>query len=987
MGKKIITMWVLILCQFLFISGVCRADESEIFSISVAPDALILLDLSGSMGRDPAGASCYTSGCSKLEMAKNAVHSILDDNGDGVIDDKDETSLAIRIGYMRYYDCQSDDAGGSYSSGCNSLRNAISNTDPPPYSSPSRYSDIWSNVLTESAGGGTPLASALDEAKLYLDAHKSNDSAKACRQKYVILITDGQDTYACGGDGSETQSGMYMRRKATVAKAKALKDAGYKVYVIGFGANMPAELMNTLNWSAYYGGTDNPSATKSDDTGAVTPSANPCGEGSSNDPGQSLLSGYAFMATNASEIADAIKAAFGLIGQSRMCFSVASVAASRVSSENFLYEASFKPNATDPFWPGYLKKYSVNADGSVGSVQWDAGELLKSKDPSTRQIFTYLSGTVTPFVSGAFSTAEQAKKYLNVDTGSDAGAVVGYFRGESSFNRENWKLGDIFHSNPITVGSPSPYFKDIRSPKAFTDFRKNNASRDRIVAVGANDGQFRVFSGSDGSERWSFIPPNLLAKLKYISHPTHPSSQAHTYFLDGPVTVADVWLGNGDDKSKAAADWRTLLVFGEGKGVRDAKDDPAFLWSSSSSCDSDFGKEYSAAYPFYCGYYALDVTDTSLTQPVLKWRLNFPSGGPQTQAYLGEPWSRMAFGKVILNGSEKWVGFIGGGYSKDGDKGKGFFVVDLSNGAVIWSFTKGDSDTGTTSSKMDYPLPASPTIVDTDLDGFVDTAYLGDLGGNMWRFKFCPQGDDNSCNTANWSGGLLFQASSGFRQPIYTTATVAITPKWWIFWGTGEKENPTGVQGTDHFFALMDNDRSTTYTISNFQDLSTQGSLYSGTQAGWYVTLGARGEKALSDPTVFGGMVLFATYTPPSAGSDACSKTGTGNLYALAILRLAIGGYTFDAGAGLMSLPSGSGDTTGGARSITVGSGIAKSPIISQKPAPGGPTDLYVPLSGGGGQDAKLISSAQLGSTPLTDRLQITAPTALLHHWKDKRIQ
>ena len=45
-------------------------------------------------------------------------------------------------------------------------------------------------------------------------------------------------------------------------------------------------------------------------------------------------------------------------------------------------------------------------------------------------------------------------------------------------------------------------------------------------------------------------------------------------------------------------------------------------------------------------------------------------------------------GKVLISGNEKWVGFIGGGNYNDGDKGKGFFVVDLSTGAVIWSFTK-----------------------------------------------------------------------------------------------------------------------------------------------------------------------------------------------------------------------------------------------------------------------------------------------------------
>ncbi len=973
MGKINKFFLPLIVFSLILSSGVCFGDERDIFLISVNPDALILLDLSGSMNWDPAGYYCYTAGCSKLEMAKNAIKAILDDNGDGTFDSRDETSLAIRIGYMRFYSCPYDDTGGSYSSGCNSLINAIPNTDPP-YSYPSRYSDVWSNVNAELASGGTPLASALGEANLYLDAHKAADSAKACRQKYVILVTDGQDTFACNGDGTETQYDMYKRRKGTVAKAKALTDAGYKVYVVGFGANMPAELMNTLNWAAYYGGTDNPSASKSGNTGAITPSTNPCGEGSSNDPGQAPLSGYAFMATSASEISGALRTAFRLITQSMISFSVASVAASRVTSENFLYEASFKPVGNDPFWAGHLKKYSINTDGSVGSGLWDAGDLLQSRDPSTRQIFTYLSGTMTSFGSGLFSSPTLAKQYLDVDTSNDAQAVVGYFRGESLFNPDNWKLGDIFHSNPITVGSPSAYFIDIRSPQAFVDFRNSHTGRDRIVVVGANDGQFRAFSGNDGSEKWSFIPPNLLPKLKYISHSTHPTTMQHMYFVDGPVTVGDVWLGSGDGKSKYAGDWHTLMVFAEGKGVRNSNGDTAFLWSSSSSCDFDFKKEYAPDHPDYCGYYAFDVTDTSLSQPALKWLLNFPASGPQTQQYLGEPWSRMAIGRVIINGNEKWVGFIGGGYSKDGDKGKGFFVVDLSSGGVIWSFTKADAPS------MDNRIPVSPAIVDADNDGFIDSAYIGDSGGNIWRVTFCTGADGNACGISNWSGGKLFQSSTA--SPIFTTPSVGrgSGSAIWVFWGTGDKENPTAASTQDSFFAVKDPDRTSTYTLSQLVDITN--SIFSDTGSGWYINL-ARGEKVLADPSVFGGMISWTSYIP-STGSDPCNRAGTPKLYSLAMMPVAIGGVTYNVGAGLFATSAGN---EVGQRSIALGTGIAQMPIFSQKPGGTGATDAFVAPSGGGGQDFSIITSTGMADSPFKKRLQMTAPSAQLLHWRDQRIR
>jgi Mg-chelatase subunit ChlD len=121
------------------------------------------------------------------------------------------------------------------------------------------YEMIEQDVLRN--GNRTPLAGALTEAKSYLDAHKAGDTYKNCRKKFVIFLTDGWDTLACGANYDpveDTQGWGYKRRRTTVTAAKALADAGYKVFVIGFGSDMPSTLRNTLNWAAYFGGTDNP---------------------------------------------------------------------------------------------------------------------------------------------------------------------------------------------------------------------------------------------------------------------------------------------------------------------------------------------------------------------------------------------------------------------------------------------------------------------------------------------------------------------------------------------------------------------------------------------------------------------------------------------------------------------------------------------------------------------------------------------------------
>ena len=61
---------------------------------------------------------------------------------------------------------------------------------------------------------------------------------------------------------------------------------------------------------------------------------------------------------------------------------------------------------------------------------------------------------------------------------------------------------------------------------------------------------------------------------------------------------------------------------------------------------------------------------------------------------------------------------------------------------------------------------------------------------------------------------------------------------------------------------------------SNFSSLIT----LVASKDGWVTTLPTSGERALSRPTVFGGIVFFPTFVP---SSDTCSSSGESYLYAL----------------------------------------------------------------------------------------------------------
>jgi len=915
----------------------------------------------------------YGTDCARYLIARDVIRNLLDDNKDGKIFTDDDTSLNIRMGFGKFqggYYQEWKPIGTSYRNiYCGAPFGSLTYcTTPTSYSIADNKCILRSMMTDSSVAGATPLALALESVKTTLDTKKAADTYKNCRQRFAILLSDGADTMYCGSAVNDTDRTQYKRRRASVARAKALGDAGYRVFIIGFGANMPDIEKNTLNWMAYYGGTDNPLTPNTGDKTALDPSlfeADPCVAATttgtcddtstqcfatSNDPGNTPLSGYAFIAGNATELEAGLREAINYIREANYAFSQSSVASSRIADENFLYEVSFQPVNNDPMWLGHLRKYQILNDGTVGAALWDAGQLLQARDPATRAMKTFKGGSLVDF-----TTANITYTDLGVENDTRRNEVVGYIRGESTYNKDNWKLGDIFRANPVTVGTPSYYFKDtLDGANAFASHRsghiRSSSNGLRIVLGGANDGQLHAFKTSDGSEAWSFIPPNLISKLRQIAHASHPAGMPHVYFVDGPISVADVWLGTGSGATKSASDWKTLLVFGLGRGA-----DPN-LWSSTSDCLSDFSLVYDATRPHYCGFYALDITDT-LT-PVFKWRIT-PSSAQSP--YLGEPWSKMMIHRVKIDGNEKWVGFMGGGHNwavcnpydgvgTDCDKrGKGFFVIDLSNGSVLWSYTRlGNAD-------MNYALAGAPAAVDSDLDGFTDTVYVGDLGGNMWRFRF-PTG-----STADWTGSRLL-ARSGGSGPVYASPTVSkdATGNLWVYWGTGDKTEPIVMGGgVDQFFAVKDSDMTSTWNGNNLENITSGTYTDNASKHGWYMNLPGGGEKMLGEAVVFGGQVYFTTYTPGGNGGDPCNAAGTAELYGVSYIE-------------------GAGSLTVGARSITLGVWIPTALTFSMNPYSPTP-DLYVTISGGSGTGA---TTAKAPVTPPA----LTNSTNILY-WRDRRVQ
>ncbi len=408
-------------------------------------------------------------------------------------------------------------------------------------------------------------------------------------------------------------------------------------------------------------------------------------------------------------------------------------------------------------------------------------------------------------------------------------------------NPEFWKLGDVFHSAPALVNPPvSKVFCNLRldplclqalyagwgsaapgtpldpgpPTDAYDNYVSHQASRAKVVLVGADDGMLHAFyagaataSIAPGTEVWAFIPPDLLPRLKYAMY-------GHQYLVDGNTMVRDVWVDQNKDGKKQESEYHTVAVITERSGGHNfiALDisnplSPSFLWTFPQACTVEsrlVGESWSSFPP--------------RPPPIgpVKLKLPFP-GGPADP--LNRGWE------------ERWIVMLNGGHDSTLVRGRGVWMLDAWTGQILWSFTNADLQTG---GKNDlghgtkaslFPVAASIGLVDVglgnlpegDTDGFFDTATFGDMGGNLWvaRFENDPGDpanqygvrDPSTGRVTNWFVSRAFeerrqaddsQTIAG-RSPFYfMTGNTLDVDRGYLrtFAGTGNRERLLDTQQT-----------------------------------------------------------------------------------------------------------------------------------------------------------------------------------------------
>jgi type IV pilus assembly protein PilY1 len=593
--------------------------------------------------------------------------------------------------------------------------------------------------------------------------------------------------------------------------------------------------------------------------------------------------GQFYRSDSATELERALQNAIRRILQATYTFAAPVLPTTSTTGSSRAYLASFRSDPSSPFWHGFLKAYQRDANGLVplgadgkpspSAFIWDAGQALTAISPGSRTIYTEINGTLTPFTT---TNSAITPALLGVTTTAAKDRIINFVRGidvndddldGSTTDDRPWKLGDIFHSTPVLV---TPPLQPSRDP-SYTAFKNARANRTTVVIAGANDGMLHAFRESDGVELWAFIPPDQLDNLQALT----AIGGEHEFFADSSPIALDI---------KVSGTWMTIVVFGARRGG-----------------------------PYY---YALDITDT--TNPSFLWAFTDPK--------IAESWSEPAVGKMKIGGVDKYVGFFGGGYNtaQNNAHGKAVFAIDLATGAKLWEYY----NTGSASDDrqyMNFSLAANPTAVDLNGDGYIDRVYIGDVGGQLWKF------DVSNDSTTNWTGKRLFTASPSQPNPpaageFYPAQAIYGAPSLsydsdmnlWVFFGTGDRNHPNSTS-SNRFYGIKDTttmQNGTPLMESNLVDVtSTNGSA---TQ-GWFFRLD-NNEKVLATANVFNKNVFFSTFTPASTVT-CTSGGGTAKLYVVQ-METGYAAINFSTGEALAS--------TGASvqRSRTTGSGIASMPII-----------------------------------------------------------
>lgn len=447
-----------------------------------------------------------------------------------------------------------------------------------------------------------------------------------------------------------------------------------------------------------------------------------------------------------------------------------------------------------PRWSAAAKLNALLATPASGSSPaldsdnaWYANRRVVTRNVNSGAFVPFLYDDIGVTNLATLGTSETARRrtiaYLRGGSTYGAGPTPKTIEGIGigQYRQRTSKLGNISDSKPVIIGPTVWQFQNA-TDAGYEDYKAANESRALRLYVGANDGMFHVFDGTDdsstgGTEVFAYVPSAVMnnavdegGKPKGIRALTFQDGGSpifkHHFYVNASPRAMDVDFNNCRTVQAPACtpDWRSIVVSSLGKGGNT--------------------------------YFAIDATVNDVTteasaaaKVLWEWKL------PNSEVSYGRP-------IIVKTRADGWVVIIASGYNNivdlpDDDPtvdGKGhLYILRASDGHFIRKLN--------TIAAQDPGSLANPSGL-TQISGFVkdwrdqtvEQIYGGDLNGNVWRW------DVHDPVVANWTVArlaTLVAPGSGGAQPVTTAPQIELDINngvdRFVFIGTGRLLDPSDL--------------------------------------------------------------------------------------------------------------------------------------------------------------------------------------------------
>jgi type IV pilus assembly protein PilY1 len=743
-------------------------------------------------------------------------------------------------------------------------------------------------------GGTEVLPSGCDPSNLnstncvnsYIDGNPVYKSPidNECQSNHIVFLTDGAPT--------QNRSAALIR---TMTGKSTCAQSGYSAC-----ANEIAEFLSSVDQSPLPGDTQkvltHTIAFNLDDSSGFLSGIATAGKGA------------AKSASSAEELLTTFKEIFASIAEPTdttfVSPGVTVNAFNRLTHRDEIYFALFRPEKT-PSWPGNLKRYRIDYTGTIFGVDgqdaiddsrgffkesakswWSSdndgnsaeagGAADRLTNYTTRKVYTYYSGSPSTNLANAAnafvaSNTNITKSMLGIELATD----------EMRTNLIEWARGrdakDV-NGNGSTTDERKRMSDPLHSVPHLVTYGGTDEDPDITIFYGDNEGFLHAIDGKTGDAHFSFIPEELLPNL--IKVYDNSAATKHPYGLDAPPNA---WVKDvNNDLIVTPSDGDKVYVYiGMGRGGRN--------------------------------YYAIDATDRS--SPKILWTIR---GGNGDFSELGQTWARPIKTQINVNGTVTDVLIVSGGYDTNQDNvdvrttdsmGRAIFIVNAVTGQKIWSAGPSASH-NLQLTEMLYSIPSTIRAVDINNDKLVDQLYVGDMGGQLWRFDINNGSAVASLATgaviADIAGNTKASARRFYHEPDVSVVIENNVRKLAVAIGSGYRGHPLNDVIEDRFYLFKLNDVGgppldgpDTGTYPDYVKM-TEASLYDATEnligqgsdeekqtaidalkaaSGWFIQMENEGEKVLSSATTFAGEVFFTTYSPRGSETGCSLGNGTSRRY------------------------------------------------------------------------------------------------------------